>query len=36
MIDDGTCNWALVVFLKGTASLQVLTMTVTAKKPRIT
>lgn len=36
MIDDGTCNWALVVFLKGTASLQVLTTTVTAKKPRIT
>lgn len=35
MIDDGTCNWALVVFLKGTASLQVLAMTVTAQKPKI-
>lgn len=35
MIDDGTCNWALVVFLKGAASLPVLTMTVTAQKPRI-
>jgi len=35
MIDDGTCNWALLVFLEGTASLQVLTMTVTAQKPKI-
>lgn len=36
MIDDGTCNWALVVFLKGTAFLQVLTVTVTAKDTRVT
>lgn len=35
MIDDGTCNWALVAFLKGTASQKVLSMTVTAQKPKI-